>query len=75
MPRKLGNPNWCKPAPMSMLTVTPPTFELVAQALGLAPKDFEGSLPLKAWADRNKDHKYVPLDLLEAWGLLPNWGS
>ncbi len=72
MRRKCGNPNWCKPG----LTggVTPPTFETVAQALGLAPEDFEGSIPLREWANRNKDHKYVPLDLLEAWGLAPDLG-
>ena len=71
MPRKRGNPNWCRPTPMGTLTVSPPTFASVARALGLAPEDFEGSIPLKEWANRNKDHKYVPLDLLEAWGLLP----
>ncbi len=69
MPRKGGNPNWCKPIPRGTLTITPPTFESVAQALGLDPKDFEGSIPLREWAQRNKDHKYVPLDLLEAWGF------
>jgi hypothetical protein len=68
MPTKGGNHNWGKPF-MGTLTVNPPTFETVAQALGLAPKDFEGSVALKEWANRNKDHKYVPLDLLGAWGL------
>jgi hypothetical protein len=57
---------------MGALTATPPTFESVAQMLGLSPKDYGGSIPLKEWAKRNKDHKYVPLDLLEAWGLLPD---
>ena len=54
---------------MAVLIVTPPTFETVAQALGLTATEFEGSIPLREWANRNKDHKYVPLDLLEAWGL------
>jgi hypothetical protein len=44
---------------MGTLTTTPPTFELVAQALGFALKDYGGSIPLKEWANRNKDHKYV----------------
>ena len=68
MSRKRGNPNWCKPS-MATLIVTPPTFETVAQALGLTANEFEGSIPLREWANRNKDHKYVPLALLEAWGL------
>jgi hypothetical protein len=72
MARKRGNPNWCKPTSIGPLTVSPPTFETVAQALGLAPKDFEGSVALKEWVNRNKDHKYVPLDLLEAWDLVPD---
>jgi len=71
MPSERGNPNWCRPM-IGTLPVTPPTLESVAEALGLAPKDFKGSIPLKEWANRNKDHKYVPLDLLEAWGLLPD---
>ncbi len=57
---------------MGALTAAPPTFESVAQALGLAPKDYGSSIPLKEWANRNKDHKYVPVDLLDAWGLLPD---
>lgn len=55
---------------MAPLTVPPPAFESVARALGLCPKDFEGSIALKEWANRNKDQKYVPLELLSAWGLL-----
>jgi hypothetical protein len=70
MSRKPGNPNWSRPASMGTLAVSPPTFESVAGALGLAPKEFKGSIPLKEWVNRNKDHKYVPLDLLEAWGFL-----
>ena len=54
---------------MGTSAVSPPTFESVAGALGLTPKEFEGSIPLKEWVNRNKDHKYIPLDLLEAWGF------
>ncbi len=74
MPRKRGNPNWCRPAQVGKLVVSPPTFESVAQALGLVPEEFEGSIALREWVNRNKDHKYVPLDLLEAWGLEPDLG-
>jgi len=74
MPRKHGNPNWCRTAPMGAPTVSPPIFESVARALRLDPEDFEGSVPLREWANRNRDHKYVPLDLLEAWGFVPGLG-
>lgn len=46
------------------------TFEQLVAALGLFPEEYEGSNVLKAWVQKNKDHKYVPLDLLRAWGLL-----
>src|SRR5271166_2604482 len=44
-------------APMGTPTVSPPTFESVARALGLATEDFEGSIPLNEWANRNKEQK------------------
>ncbi len=75
MPGKRGNPNWCRLAPMGTLAVSPPTFESVAGALGLVPREFLDSIPLKEWVRRNKDHKYVPLDLLAAWGFVPGLGE
>jgi hypothetical protein len=66
MPLKDGNPNGIGD---SMDSANVPTFESVAKALGLAPKDYEGSIPLREWAKRNRDHRFVPPDLLEAWGL------
>ena len=41
----------------------------LSQMLKLAPEDFQASALLKEWVSRNKNHKYVPLDLLEAWGF------
>ena len=68
MARARGNPNWCKPAAIRDPIVAT-SFDEVTQALGLQPADFAASNALKEWAKRNKDHKYVPSDLLEAWGL------
>lgn len=48
------------------------SFDAVVQALELAPEDFLGSAQLKAWVRQNKDHKYVPPELLKAWGLVPD---
>lgn len=36
---------------------------------GTLPEEFESSVVLKEWVSRNKNHKYVPQDLLEAWGF------
>jgi Arc/MetJ family transcription regulator len=42
-------------------------FERVARRLGLSPSQYVTSAKLKKWVRKNKDHKYVPLQLLEAW--------
>ena len=69
MSNKRGNPDWCKPVPFSALVASPSSFESLTQALRLAPEDFQASALLKEWVSRNKNYKYVPLDLLEASGF------
>lgn len=45
------------------------SFDRVVEALGLTPDQYVSSMPLKQWVLMNKDEKYVPPDLLKAWGL------
>jgi hypothetical protein len=45
------------------------TFEHVAHRLHLSPEKYATSEELKEWVRRNKDHKYVPPQLLELWGF------
>ena len=71
MTKRRGNPNWGKPA-MRMPGAAATSFEEVALTLGLTPEAFADSAPLKEWVRRNKDHKYVPPDLLKAWGFVVN---
>jgi hypothetical protein len=71
MAKRRGNPNWGKPEPM-MLGPTITSFDAVVKSLGLLPGQYENSTKLKEWVGRNKDHKYVPPDLLEAWGFTPS---
>lgn len=68
MVKRRGNPNWGKPEPFVMSTSIT-SFESVAKSLGLSPDQYESSMKLKDWVQRNKDQKYVPQDLLEAWGF------
>ena len=68
MAKRRGNPNWGKPEPVVMST-TVSSFEAMVKSLGLAPHQYEDSPVLKDWVRKNKDHKYVPLNLLEAWGF------
>jgi hypothetical protein len=66
--RKRGNPNWGKPEPF-VLGGTISSFDALVKSLGLTPDQYQNSITLKEWVTRNKDQKYVPLDLLEAWGF------
>ena len=70
MAKRRGNPNWCKPdtgpAPAS-----PSAFEKVVESLRLSPDQYQSSLPLREWVRKNKDQKYVPQELLEAFGFEP----
>jgi hypothetical protein len=45
------------------------SFEKVVKTMGLTPAEYEASLELKEWARINREKKYVPADLLRAWGF------
>jgi hypothetical protein len=67
--KKRGNPNWGKPVSESFSSTRPTSFEEAAASLGLSPRDYHKSKALHEWVTRNKNSKYVPSDLLKAWGL------
>lgn len=48
------------------------TFEYIVRRLGLLPSQYTTSRELKEWVRKNKDSKYVPPQLLEAWGFNVN---
>jgi hypothetical protein len=68
MARKRGNPNWGKPEPMPVTPIIC-EFEQVVHKLKLQPDQYIRSTGLREWASRNKNIKYVPQHLLEAWGF------
>jgi len=74
MKKKRGNPNWGKPIPFCLPILSPTSFEGVTKALGLSPGDLEGSILLKEWVFKNKNHRYVPQDLLRVWGFAVEGG-
>ena len=39
------------------------------KALQLSPDQYENSVELKEWVRRNKNDKYVPSELLQAWAF------
>ena len=69
MAKKRGNPNWGKPEVNTFPYAGLSSFEEVVKKLRLSPSDYEGSTHLKEWAQKNKDQKYVPSTLLQAWGF------
>jgi len=73
MPKRRGNPNWGKPEPFA--PTGPSTFEHVVKKLGLSPHEYQDSTALKSWVLKNKNHKYVPQDLLDAWGIVADTHS
>jgi hypothetical protein len=48
------------------------SFERVVATLGLSPAEYVNSAELKEWVRRHKDHRYVPPELLAAWGFVVN---
>jgi hypothetical protein len=68
MAKRRGNPNWGKPDLM-VLPASPSDFEQLVKALRLSPDQYQHSQILREWVEKNKNQKYVPLDLLDAFGL------
>jgi hypothetical protein len=67
MARKSINSVWGKPH--VYVPAGPSSFEEVVKTLGLSPNEYEQSAQLKDWVQKNKDQKYVPPDLLQAWNM------
>jgi hypothetical protein len=65
--KRRGNPNWGKPVLLTASGLS--AFESLVRYLKLSPEEYEGSITLKEWVCQNKDHRYVPVELLKAWGL------
>jgi hypothetical protein len=65
--RTKGNQNFGKAG--GDIPKTPTSFEEMVRRLRLSEKEYRYSAPLKEWARKHKDSKYVPQDLLEAWDI------
>src|SRR5947208_3851464 len=69
MARRRGNPNWGKPEPIGPITPTVKELEQDVREYKLSPDQYLRSTRLREWARRNKNSKYIPEPLLEAWGF------
>ena len=64
-----GNPNWGKRVPFSSVIPTLSAFEDAVRELNLRPDQYVHFKRLREWAWRNRNSKFVPESLLEAWGF------
>ncbi|HSY99898.1 MAG TPA: hypothetical protein VK788_10400 [Terriglobales bacterium] len=53
-------------------TLLESSFDKVVDSLKLSPEQYQSSSELREWVLQNKDHKYVPPDLLKAFGFQVN---
>jgi len=72
MARQGGNSNSPRPAASTALPFSESSFERVVISLKLSPEEYVGSPELRQWVLQNKDHKYVPPELLKAFGFQVN---
>jgi hypothetical protein len=66
--QRRGNPTWGKGV-ISVTVSGPSSFERAVKHLKLRPEDYATSSRLKEWVRENKNHKYVPSELLAVWGF------
>jgi hypothetical protein len=65
--RNSGGPGACKSAAFSESS-----FEKMVESLKLLPEQYQSSSELREWVLQNKDQKYVPPELLKAFGFQVN---
>jgi hypothetical protein len=70
VPKRRGNPNWGKPQIAGPVPII--EFERVVREFKLRPDQYVASAQLREWARSNKNSKYIPELLLEAWGFETN---
>jgi hypothetical protein len=68
MPRR-GNRNFTRPEAIRPMVFSACSFEEFVRRLKISPEQYKRSARLREWVRQNKDHKYVPTDLLESFGF------
>jgi hypothetical protein len=72
MARGRGNPNFTKPGAIKPPVFSVSSFERAVALLKLLPGQYASSPELREWVLQNKEHKYVPPELLAAFGFHVN---
>ena len=69
MRQRQVNRNFTKPEAIRPIVLSANSFEQMVKTLNIPPEEYRSSPELKEWVRRNKDQKYVPTDLLKAFGF------
>ncbi len=64
-----ANPNRGKPVPFGPVVPTITLFDEAVKELKLQPDQYVHSTRLREWARRNRNSKFIPESLLQAWGF------
>jgi hypothetical protein len=67
--RRFTNRSWGSSGTVPMPSKRAASFDEIVEKMGLTPEQFKGSAELKEWVRLNWEQKYVPVDLLMAWGF------
>jgi len=69
MPKRKGPPQFTNPRLVTAPQATVSSFDQLVEALRLSPEQYAGSRELRNWVSRNKNHRYVPPDVLATFGF------
>jgi hypothetical protein len=67
--RRYANRSWGAKGVVPMPPKKAASFDEIVQNMGLSPAQYENSSELREWVRTNRGQKYVPIDLLTAWGF------
>ena len=72
MPSQHGSRNSGRPGASKSAVFSESSFEKMVESLKLLPEQYQSSSELREWVLQNKDQKYVPPELLKAFGFQVN---
>ena len=61
--------NWGSSGVAPMPRKRAASFDEIVENMGLSPAQYKSSAELKEWVRANRAQRYVPIDLLIAWGF------
>jgi hypothetical protein len=63
------NRDFTNPGAYKQIIPSESSFDQMVETLHLSPHQYEGSHELKEWVRRNKNQRYVPTEVLNAFGF------